>query len=318
MPKKKILIIAPIAYGYSEYIFKSVSKFNSVHSFLIYIEYGKFKYKNFLYRAQNFLYKTFLNRNLKKEYVNSLVVEQLREIGFVDTIFIIRPDYLNNKTLRILRESTHHFKTLFYDSTRRFPAKLKLLPLFDKVYSYDKIDVEKYGFEFLTNYIFEESNSKDYDYLFFNIFTFDYRFDLVEKLAMYIEHRNWSKSIFVFNHNGVLESDYLNVISEPIPVDEMGDIIKSCKIMIDIQRDDQIGLSFRVFEALGHRKKLLTTNIDIVNYDFYNPQNILVIDPNNIKIPTSFVESPYVDIPKHILDPYRIDNWVRKVFELED
>ena len=54
------------------------------------------------------------------------------------------------------------------------------------------------------------------------------------------------------------------------------------------------------------------------NIDFYNPQNILVIDPNNIKIPTSFVESPYVDIPKHILDPYRIDNWVRKVFELED
>ena len=317
MHQKKILIIAPVAYGYSEYMFKSVSKINSVHSFMIYIEHGKFKYKNFLHRVQNFLVKTFLNRNLKKEHGDKLVVEQLREIGFLDIIFIIRPDYLNKRTLKTIRKSTHSFKTLFYDSTRRFPKKLKLLPLFDKVYSYDKIDVKEYGFEFLTNYIFEKSNSKDYDYLFFNIATFDYRFYLVEKLAKYIEHHNWSKSIFVFNHRGVLESDYLNVITKPIPVDEMGDIIKSCKIMIDIQREDQIGLSFRVFEALGHGKKLVTTNKDIVNYDFYHPQNILVLDPENIDIPNSFVESPYEEIPGHILDSYHIDNWVKKVFELE-
>lgn len=318
MPQKKILIIAPVAYGYSEYIFKSISKFSSAHSSMIYIEHGKFKYKNFLHRVQNFLFKTFLNRNLKKEHTNNLVVEQLREIGFLDMIFIIRPDYLNMRTLRILRNSTPNFKTLYYDSTRRFPAKLKLIPLFDKVYSYDKLDVEEYGFEFLTNYIFEESNAKDYDFLFFNIATFDYRFHLVEKLAMYIDRHNWSKSIFVFNHRGVLESDYLNVISKPIPVSEIGTIIKSCKIVIDIQREDQIGLSFRVFEALGHRKKLVTTNKDIVNYDFYNPQNILVLNPENIDIPNAFVESPYVEIPDHILDTYRIDNWVKKVFELKE
>ena len=259
-----------------------------------------------------------LNKNLKKEHTNTLVVQQLKEIGFMDLIFIIRPDYLNKRTLKILRKSTHCFKTLFYDSTRRFPAKLKLLPLFDKIYSYDKLDVEEFGFEFLTNYIFEESDSKYHDYLFFNIATYDYRFYLVEKLAKYIEQHNWSKSIIVFNHRGELKSDYLKIISEPIPVGEMGAIIKSCKIIIDIQRDDQIGLSFRVFEALGHRKKLITTNTDIVNYDFYNPQNILVLDLENIVIPNAFVESPYVDIPDHILDTYRIDYWVKKVFELEE
>ena len=61
-------------------------------------------------------------------------------------------------------------------------------------------------------------------------------------------------------------------------------ILKS-KIIVEIQRNDQIGLSFRIFEALGYRKKLVTTNTDVVNYDFYNPQNILVIDENNIEIP---------------------------------
>lgn len=316
MPQKKILIVAPVAYGYSSYIFKSVSKFSAVDCAMIYTNHANFQYKNTLHRVQNFIYKTFLNRNLKKEYGDKLVVKQLKEIGFSDVIFIIRPDYLNRKTLKILRKSTDNFITLFYDSTRRFKKKLKLLPLFDKIYSYDKLDVEKYNFEFLTNYIFDESVSKEYKFLFFNISTYDYRFSLIEKLAKYIAHNNWSKSIFQYNTPN-LKSDYLNIISDPIPVYRVIETIKACKIMIDIQRDDQIGLSFRVFEALGYRKKLITTNIDIVNYDFYNPQNILVLDPNNIEIPKSFVESPYEDVPDHILAPYRIDNWVKKVFDLE-
>ena len=69
---------------------------------------------------------------------------------------------------------------------------------------------------------------------------------------------------------------------------------------MEIQRTEQVGLSFRIFEALGHRKKLITTNKDIVNYDFYHPQNILVVDENTIEIPEEFVTSPYVEIePAH-------------------
>lgn len=93
--------------------------------------------------------------------------------------------------------------------------------------------------------------------------------------------------------------------------------MKDSTIMIDIQRPEQVGLTFRVFESLGYRKKLITTNKDVVNYDFYNPNNILVLDPENIKIPESFLESEYQEVPEEIFNKYQIKNWVKKILEIE-
>ncbi len=53
-----------------------------------------------------------------------------------------------------------------------------------------------------------------------------------------------------------------------------------------------------------------------MNYDFYNPQNILVIDEDNIEIPEDFVTSTYIDIDDAILNKYSLDNWVKNVFNL--
>ena len=113
-----------------------------------------------------------------------------------------------------------------------------------------------------------------------------------------------------------LESEYITIIKEQIQVDKVADLIKKSKIIIEVQRKEQIGLSFRVFEALGHHKKLVTTNADVVNYDFYNPQNILVVDEDNIQIPDDFVTSEYIPIDDNILDQYRLKHWVKRVFEL--
>jgi hypothetical protein len=63
------------------------------------------------------------------------------------------------------------------------------------------------------------------------------------------------------------------------------------------------------------RKKLITTNSDIVNYDFYNPNNIHLIDENNPMIPTSFFESKYEDIPESIYKKYTIDSWLHEMLK---
>jgi hypothetical protein len=47
-------------------------------------------------------------------------------------------------------------------------------------------------------------------------------------------------------------------------------------------------LIFRVFEALGYKKKLITNNQDITSYDFYNENNIFVITNENYQIPLDF------------------------------
>lgn len=314
--KKKIVIVGPPSFGYLTKINEALTSFSDVESTIILIDKSSFKYKNLLHRLLNSFSKVFLNKNLKKEYLNTFLIDSIKKLGQQDVIFMIRPDLLSPKTLNFLKTQTQSLTAFYYDSTRRFPKKIDIINYFDTVYSYDKLDVETYNLEFLTNYIFDERENVNFEQLFFNISTFDYRYQSMEGLANYIDEKKWSKEILIYGSNG-LKSDSLTLIHEQIPVDVVADKINRSKIIIEIQRKEQIGLSFRVFEALGQRKKLITTNTDIVNYDFYHPQNILVIDEAAINIPEDFVNSPYIPLSDKILDKYRLRNWTKKLFDLE-
>ena len=312
---KKILIIAPFAFGYTAHIQKALQQYESVDAEILYLDQPAFSYKNTFHKAQNFFSKLVLGKNLKKTFVTDRIKASLTELGQQDEIFIIRPDMLSDDLLNFIKSHTQKFIAYYYDSTRRFPRKVDIIPLFDKVYSYDRLDVSTYNLSFLTNYIFEESNHAAYDHQFFNISTNDYRFPLLENLAKYLKENNWSYNIQVYN-GSEMPAEYVEIITTQKSIQEVADLIQKAKIIVEIQRTEQVGLSFRIFEALGHRKKLITTNKDIVNYDFYHPQNILVVDENNIEIPADFVTSDYVEIDSTILSKYKIENWVQPIFEL--
>lgn len=311
---KRILVIAPFAFGYTDHIALALQKYNTIESHILYLDIPSFAYKNKSHKVQNFVSKLF-GKNLKKRFFSDRIKSEVSKLFPQDIIFIIRPDMLDNDTLTFLKKRTKKFIAYYYDSTRRFPRKVDIIPLFDVTYSYDKLDVEKYNLKFLTNYIFEETNSENPEYQFFNISTVDYRLPLIEKLADYIKDKNWTYNIQIFNGTAIL-SNSVEIITEQKTIKEVEELIIKSKIIIEIQRTEQIGLSFRIFEALGHRKKLVTTNADVINYDFYHPQNILVIDPENPEIPDDFVNSPYFPLDESILKPYRIEYWVKKVFEL--
>jgi len=315
MANKKILVIAPFAFGYTSHIYRTLNDVPGVDAAILYLDQPAFMYRNLIHKAHNFISKTFLGKNLKKTFVNQRLKVGLSKLGKQDTIFIIRPDILDDDLLHFIKSYTNRFVAYYYDSTRRFPRKANIISFFDKIYSYDKEDVAKFGFEFLTNYIYDESDTSDCEYQFFNISTYDLRLDALKKLAVYIKSQGWTYKILVYNRSYIPAND-VEIITEPIFIYEASELIKNSKILLDIQRSDQIGLSFRCMEALGHRKKLITTNKDIVNYDFYNPQNILVLDENNSVIPQEFVDSPYVEIAEPVLAGYRLENWVRPIFNL--
>ena len=107
-----------------------------------------------------------------------------------------------------------------------------------------------------------------------------------------------------------------NAEVSPIALEEVKLYIKQAACMLDLGViDKHRGLTFRVFEALGYHKKIITNNSEIATYDFYNPQNILIIDGQNISIPNDFLNSPYAPIPELILKKYRLSNWVETVFK---
>jgi hypothetical protein len=60
-------------------------------------------------------------------------------------------------------------------------------------------------------------------------------------------------------------------------------------------------------------KKIITTNKNIIKYDFYHPNNILVIDRASLFVPDEFIKSEYVKINNNILNYYSIDFWLNDV-----
>ncbi|MEM6517489.1 MAG: hypothetical protein AAF688_15010 [Bacteroidota bacterium] len=313
--KKNILVIAPFAFGYTKHIHTALEKCDGVSAEIRYLDQPAFAYKNFGHRIYNAISKIF-GKNLKKSFVFDRIKKEVALLPKQDLIFIIRPDILNDETLKYLKSRTESFIAYYYDSTRRFSRKLDIIPFFDKIYSYDKLDVEKYGFEFLTNFIFNRGTAIPNKRQFFNISTFDYRFPLLERLAGYLKSKNWTYKILVYNVS-LIEAKHVEIITQQKSIEEVAELISESKIIVEIQRTEQVGLSFRIFEALGQEKKLITTNKDIVNYDFYHAQNILVINEDNFEIPEEFVVSPYKKLDTEILGPYLIDNWVRPIFSLE-
>ena len=114
--------------------------------------------------------------------------------------------------------------------------------------------------------------------------------------------------------DSVDKNSYWKIINDTEPgiryIDYLG-IIYNCKCIIDIVIDGQSGLSLRVMEALFFNKKLITNNKHISKMDFYNPNNIFILDID--KELNSFMEKQYQTVPDSIKNNYLLDSFVKRI-----
>lgn len=92
------------------------------------------------------------------------------------------------------------------------------------------------------------------------------------------------------------------------------DEVKHCGILLDIVQQGQQALTMRVLESIFLSKKLITNNMDIKNYDFYNPNNILLLpklwDDNLIPVIRDFINKPFIPYSDDILRKYDFHHWL--------
>lgn len=89
-------------------------------------------------------------------------------------------------------------------------------------------------------------------------------------------------------------------------------LISQSRAILDVCNPGQDGLTMRVMESLFFHKKLITTNQDIFRYDFYKPENILILDGTCPNIPEDFFQTDYMEIDDSILEGYDMETWVDK------
>lgn len=295
------------------------------------INIGAFTHKNFGEKIANAFSKIFLGRNLKHEKRQRFVEESLGKFGHQDQILVLNPDIFDAETLQFIKQKTDRLITYLYDNLERFPVQDKL-HFFDKIFSFDDKDVEEFGFEKLTNYNYLEppTNEKQKPKLdLFYITSFDKtRNKIIAPLAKKLDELSVRFEIFVVGKKSwkpILKYFFMPHLKNVsvkfrrkiIPTAIINDYYKNSKVILDLMREGQFGLSFRVFEAMALEKKIITNNQTIKDYDFYNPNNILILDNNFNNLNKDFFEKPYQKLPEEIYDFYTLDKWVERVFNLK-
>ena len=98
-----------------------------------------------------------------------------------------------------------------------------------------------------------------------------------------------------------------------LPVKRVQDILEDTVSVVDIEHPNQSGLTIRTIEAVFSGRKLITTNSDIANYDFYDKNNILIIDRKNPVIPNGFLEGKVTEMKSNMVDKYSIKGWLMEL-----
>ncbi|MEO6348703.1 MAG: hypothetical protein ABIO60_12420 [Aquaticitalea sp.] len=278
--------------------------------------YLKYKYKNVVEKIYAFFYKLVTGLKLKNYYKLQTIIEATNNKTY-DLIIMVRPDIFFDSQLLNLKGRTKNFVAYYHDSINNIPRKKKVFHFFDKVYSYEKMDVKKYNLHFLTNFIYLKAtdmfaNNTELDA--FTIMSKDFRLKTIENLAIFMKSKDL-KFQFLIQSDKKTQSDLLQFISKRLNNQQVLEFLKKTKIIVDIHKYGiQDGLTFRIFESLFFNKKIITTNTDIKNYDFYNPNNIYVIENSDaIDIPENFFKTPYQPIPDSIYQKYNYTNWVQTI-----
>jgi hypothetical protein len=195
------------------------------------------------------------------------------------------------------------------------------IPYFDKFFSFEPRDAKDFNLSFLPNFYYpdaaENSTAKpEYDLTFFA--SFDKRFKILLGILRSLKPLHLKTEILILASAGI-PAKYRNEtaiqwIRYPLTGYQASKKMRNSRVLLDIVHPGQEGLSFRFFEALNLRKKIITTNQTVTDYDFYKPQNIFVWHPGNTEPPADFFTTPYSDLPEEMVKKYSLSSWIRQIF----
>lgn len=320
MPQK-ICIISFDHWDYDKHIVTALQK-KGIESF--HIKIGAFKHKNVISKIGNALSKIFLGKNPKLKKRQDYILDVLQKKGVQDQILVINPELIDKEYHLKIKKYTSKYIAYLYDSISRCPVEHLLTGIFDEIYSFDDDDIVKYNFSKTSNYIyFEPENNSFTEEKVVYIGSIDERVDFVEEIGNKLKEMNKNffflaigKKATLYNVKNIFTRKYKNVIfrRKRLSQNQTLEVYKNSSVILDIVRKNQTGLSFRIFEAIGLNKNILTNNSNITNYDVFYSGKIKHIDSSNIsKQDLDFSDKNY---DSSIVTKYGIQNWVTQIFKL--
>ncbi|MBE8713674.1 hypothetical protein [Sphingobacterium hungaricum] len=290
---------------------------------------SQFTYKNLGSRIKNFLRKNLFNdktykNRLKYEVTGREITNTINSISSpLDYALLIRADYYPKEIIQLIKQKAKVLLGYQWDGIERFPAILESTSLFDRFYVFNPHDLNHYEHLLpLTNFFIESNSSSNHtsiDVYYVGSFIRK-RMDQLISLGNFFRNQEISSHIHVVTGNQkkleLYKDSSITVTSQYVNYQENLENLHKAKVLVDLLDDVHNGLSFRVFEALGNNKKLITNNKEIRFYDFYRPENIYIIENENFDGLLEFIQSPYVELDQDLVHKYSFDNWIKYVLQI--
>lgn len=322
--EKMVLIVAPNFYGYEVEISKEMQCQGFIVTELFF---------------EGFHRKQFSKKGAEKQYWENLLNEftSIVSVNKFDFLFVINTEWVGIPLLKLFGQANPLAKKIIYlwDSIKNlnWESFYDIIECYDYKFSFDRKDCEIHpalGLKHRPNFYhpliekMQRNENPEFQVAtvmsaqtdrikFLNLF---YAMYPKMKVALYI-HLLTLKSIpaYLLNHSILINPRYIKL--RKIPLSQTLELINNSASVLDIPANDQLGFPFRTLDTIGLYKKLITTNPDAVNYDFYHPDNVLVINLNELWKIKIFLETPFHIIDQNIIQKYSIRFWVSSLFSNE-
>ncbi|MDO4694442.1 MAG: hypothetical protein Q4A62_07445 [Eikenella sp.] len=295
---------------------------------------SRFRYPSLYARLQTKLRQLLLQDQTAKQHLRDRqasqhIHSQLDRYGHFDYGLFIRADIYPRETLSTIRKHIRYSMVNYqWDGLQRYPDIQSRISLFNRFYVFDPSDVAGSLLP-NTNFYFDHDLADlpdpTTDFYFVGSHL-DSRMPSIAAFARKAREKGWkldfqiycgSKKQGSFQHYRSLYPDgNIRLLNHHKSFQENLDSAKRAKVLVDFKAAAHNGLSFRVFEALGYQRKLITTNADVAKYDFYHPDNIFIWDGVHFDGMEEFLVSPYHVLNPDIRSKYSFGNWIRYVLNL--
>ncbi len=320
---KSILFISPSFFGIEKAIIKELIENNNQVDW-----FDERPFSSFIQKALCIAFPFAFKRKATRYFKN--IAKNVKHN--YDYILIVKGEMVKKNTIELFRKSFPKAKLILYlwDSVQYVKRIDRMFRFYDRVLSFDPNDCDSYNLVFRPLFCdipAEETKAAiANDICFFGTMYKD-RFAIISEMKRICISNNIAYNFFCFLPGSFMKIYYFfankgfrrfdkKMLSMSFKTrEEITKMIASSKIVLDINDINQNGLTIRTFEALLSGKKIITTNQEIKKYDFFNDNNICVVDRKNISIPVSFWECSYTPISDEVMEKYTPKGWIEDVFK---
>ncbi len=287
----------------------------------------------------------FHRKNIFEKFNSQLVDKILAEMpaGGYDYLLVIRGNVLTSKTihdikLHCLKSGS---KSIYYswDAFANLRHKGELGRCFDARMTFDSVDAAESDLDYKLLPLFysddfdgdriEAPTEYKYDYVSVSAF-FPFRYRYFKAFAKANPDKRMCLKIYLdpkvyrakkIKDPKLVKNLDMDIISfDPFTPDAIRDLCKNSKAVLDLAHERQQGLTMRTMETLGIRRKLVTNNIYLKDYEFYNEDNAIVLEDLSAKADRAEATGDYSEFilpgDEWLDAPYRGDEKVRRRYSI--